>query len=133
MQRRSWHRLPNHVWYLEKRTPSSQRLFSHKSVAGVGALAAFERAPGGGALVDVAVADVAEEVMIEDKTPADSFEEAICIVGITGKRARDSLRKKRAKLCEVECQCGDETVTNDMGDWRQLHDGVGYSWRFTPD
>ena len=41
------------------------------------------------------------------------------------------MRKKRADLCKFECQCDDDTVTRDMSEWRQMHDGVGYSWRFT--
>ena len=46
--------------------------------------------------------------------------------GVVGKRARDRVGKKRAKLYKIGCQDDIETVADDTGDWRQLHNGVGY-------
>ena len=100
---------------------------------------------GNGMLREFAVADVAEEVVLEeathvvDRPKADGYDDmderslrgsrSDC----TGKRARDRLKKKRARLYKAECQDYSETVADDMGDWRQLYDGVGYLWRFMPE
>ena len=55
------------------------------------------------------------------------------LTGGVGQRARDKLRKKRARLHKVGCQDDIETVADDTGDWKQMHNGVGYSWKFTLD
>ena len=91
-------------------------------------------------LSDLVVGDITQEAMLKEV----KFEEANCIdnddkrdleacgsqgpgllIGVVGKRARDRLRKKRARLYKVGCQDDIETVADDTGDWRQLHNGVG--------
>ena len=47
-------------------------------------------------------------------------QEATRIIGVIGKRARDRLRKERAKLFKSGCQCDDDTVTRDVSKWRQV-------------
>ena len=66
----------------KNRTLGSQRSLSHESVIVFSAVAAFECAPGVGAPVDFVVADAAEGVMLEDKSPP---QEATRIVGVVAR------------------------------------------------
>ena len=65
-----------------------------------------------------------EEANYIDDDKRTTLEGPGSLTGVVGKRARDRLRKKRARLYKVECQDDIETVADDTGDWRQLHNGV---------